>query len=58
VDVKDRMDMLLRNGLQGLVLVFLVLAIFLDLRLAFWVALGIPVAVLGAGRCCWPPARR
>lgn len=48
VDVKDRMDMLVRNGLQGLALVFLVLAIFLDLRLAFWVALGIPIAVLGA----------
>ncbi len=49
VDVRDRMNMLLRNGLQGLVLVFLVLAIFLELRLAFWVALGIPIAVLGAG---------
>ncbi len=49
VDVKDRMQMLVRNGLQGLALVFIVLAIFLDLRLAFWVALGIPVAVFGAG---------
>ena len=49
VDVKDRMDMLMRNGLQGLILVFLVLAVFLDLRLAFWVALGIPVSVFGAG---------
>ena len=41
--------MLVRNGLQGLALVFIVLAIFLDLRLAFWVALGIPVSVFGAG---------
>ncbi len=49
VDVEDRMNMLIRNGLQGLALVFIVLAIFLDLRLAFWVALGIPVSVLGAG---------
>ena len=49
IDVRDRMNMLVRNGLQGLLLVFLVLAIFLELRLAFWVALGIPVAVLGAG---------
>jgi HAE1 family hydrophobic/amphiphilic exporter-1 len=49
IDVKDRMDMLIRNGLQGLILVFLVLAIFLELRLAFWVALGVPIAVLGAG---------
>ena len=49
VDVEDRMNMLIRNGLQGLALVFIVLAIFLDLRLAFWVALGIPISVLGAG---------
>ena len=49
IDVKDRMNMLVRNGLQGLALVFIVLAIFLDLRLAFWVALGIPVSVFGAG---------
>ncbi len=49
VDVKDRMHMLVRNGLQGLALVFILLAIFLDLRLAFWVALGIPVSVFGAG---------
>ena len=39
--------MLARNGLQGLILVFVLLAIFLELRLAFWVALGIPVAILG-----------
>ncbi len=49
VDVKDRLKMLIENGLIGLVLVFLVLAVFLELRLAFWVALGIPVALLGAG---------
>lgn len=49
VDVRDRMDLLTRNGLQGLLLVFVVLALFLDLRLAFWVAMGIPVCVLGAG---------
>jgi hypothetical protein len=42
VDVRDRMDLLLTNGLQGLVLVFLVLAVFLELKLAFWVAIGIP----------------
>ena len=48
VNVRDRMETLSRNGLQGLVLVFLTLAIFLELRLAFWVAMGIPIAVLGA----------
>lgn len=48
IDVRDRMELLSRNGLQGLLLVFLVLALFLELKLAFWVALGIPIAVLGA----------
>jgi hydrophobic/amphiphilic exporter-1 (mainly G- bacteria), HAE1 family len=39
----------MRNGIQGLILVFLVLALFLEMRLAFWVALGIPISILGAG---------
>ncbi|MEW4526486.1 efflux RND transporter permease subunit [Maioricimonas sp. JC845] len=53
IDVRDRLDMLINNGLQGLVLVFLVLALFLELRLSFWVALGIPVSVLGACAVLW-----
>lgn len=48
VDVRDRMDLLTRNGLQGLILVFITLAIFLEFRLAFWVALGIPISMFGA----------
>lgn len=52
-DVRERINLLTKNGLQGLLLVFIVLAIFLDLRLAFWVALGIPVAILGAGVVLW-----
>ena len=46
--VEDRLDLLLRNGFAGLVLVFLVLATFLEMKLAFWVALGIPISVLGS----------
>ncbi len=49
VDVRDRISLLMRNGAQGLTLVFLVLALFLEVRLAFWVALGIPISILGAG---------
>jgi HAE1 family hydrophobic/amphiphilic exporter-1 len=49
LDVQDRINLLMRNGIQGLILVFIALAIFLDFRLAFWVALGIPIAILGAG---------
>jgi multidrug efflux pump subunit AcrB len=48
-DVRDHLRLLVRNGAQGLALVFLVLALFLEIRLAFWVALGIPIAILGAG---------
>ncbi|MCV6604743.1 MAG: efflux RND transporter permease subunit, partial [Porticoccaceae bacterium] len=36
------------NGIQGLLLVALLLALFLNVRLAFWVALGIPISVMGA----------
>jgi hydrophobic/amphiphilic exporter-1 (mainly G- bacteria), HAE1 family len=53
VNVRDRLDLLKRNGLQGLILVFIVLALFLEFRLAFWVALGIPVSILGACIVLW-----
>jgi multidrug efflux pump subunit AcrB len=46
--VQSRIDLMLRNGIQGIVLVFIALALFLNLRLAFWVAIGIPVAFMGA----------
>ena len=52
-DVKDRLNLLIRNGITGLLLVFLVIACFLELRLAFWVALGIPISILGAGCALW-----
>ncbi len=49
VEVRGRLRLLLRNGAQGLLLVFLVLTLFLEMRLAFWVALGIPISIFGAG---------
>ncbi len=45
--VKDRLSIVFNNGLLGLTFVMLVLAVFLNTRVAFWVALGIPVAILG-----------
>ncbi len=48
IDVRDRIRMLRENGLQGGLIVFLLLALFLNLRLAFWVAMGIPISVFGA----------
>lgn len=44
---RDRTRLLLRNGLQGLVLVMITLGLFLEVRLAFWVMLGIPTSLLG-----------
>ena len=46
--VIDRLDMLVRNGTQGLVLVFLVLWLFFSIRYSFWVTMGLPVSFLGA----------
>lgn len=46
--IADRLSLLMDNGLQGLLLVLLILALFLNVKLAFWVAMGIPVSVLGA----------
>ena len=44
----NRLSLMLRTGVAGFALVFLVLALFLELRLAFWVSLGIPISFLGA----------
>jgi multidrug efflux pump subunit AcrB len=44
--IEGRIDLLLRNGLGGLVLVLIVLFVFLNGRVALWVAVGIPVALL------------
>ncbi|NRB38710.1 MAG: efflux RND transporter permease subunit [Pseudomonadales bacterium] len=43
-----RLDMMMDNMLAGAFLVFLVLALFLRVRVAFWVMVGIPVCFLGA----------
>jgi len=45
---RERMSLLLDNGYIGLALVLLVLGLFLEVRLAFWVALGIPISFCGA----------
>jgi len=43
----ERIDLLVDNGLIGSLLVFVLLALFLRIRLAFWVAVGIPISFLG-----------
>jgi multidrug efflux pump subunit AcrB len=44
--VNDRVQLMVKNGLGGLAIVMLILYIFLNGRLAFWVAAGIPIAML------------
>lgn len=46
--IADRLNLLGNNGFQGLLLVMLVLSLFLNVRLAFWVAMGIPISIMGA----------
>ena len=45
-EVRERLQLLAVNGVQGLLIVFILLTVFLDLKLAFWVAMGLPFA------CC------
>ena len=45
---RQRAGLLINNGMMGLVLVLIVLGLFLELRLAFWVMLGIPTAFIGS----------
>ncbi|WP_034641631.1 efflux RND transporter permease subunit [Desulfovibrio inopinatus] len=46
--VSDRLSMLIKNGIQGLILVFLVMWLFFSFRFSFWVAMGLPVSFAGA----------
>jgi multidrug efflux pump subunit AcrB len=48
VILKGRIDLLFGNAINGLLLVFVILALFLQTRVAMWVAVGIPVTFLGA----------
>lgn len=51
--INDRIAILLRNGLIGLTIVVLSLWVFLDFRLSFWVAMGIPISLSGALVVVW-----
>ncbi len=48
VEIRGRLELLAKNGWQGLLIVFLLLAAFLDPKLAFWVAVGIPFSLLAS----------
>ena len=46
--LEGRLGMMMKNLAVGALLVFVILALFLEIKLAFWVMLGIPVCFLGA----------
>jgi multidrug efflux pump subunit AcrB len=46
--LKDRMSLLMRNARWGFLLVFMMLALFLRLRLAWWVSVGMVISFFGA----------
>ena len=46
--LNDRLQMLVKNALQGLALVFATIWLFFGLRQAFWISAGLPVSFLGA----------
>jgi multidrug efflux pump subunit AcrB len=51
--LKARINLLSRNGLIGMGLVFFLLWLFLDLRLSFWAGLGIPISLTGSLFLLW-----
>lgn len=51
--LQDRIRLLVRNGILGLILVFVLLWLFLDIRLSFWAGMGMPVSILGAFIFLW-----
>jgi multidrug efflux pump subunit AcrB len=51
--VEGRLDLMMRNGLSGLLLVVISLNLFLNWRVAFWTAIGLPVSFLGTFIVMW-----
>lgn len=46
--LRDRLEIVVSNGIQGMVLVLLIMWLFFQFRMSFWVVMGLPVAFLGA----------
>ena len=51
--LRDRINLLLKNGMIGLIIVFALLWMFLNLRLSFWGGMGIPISIAGALFIVW-----
>ena len=51
--LQSRIDLLVRNGRTGLIIVFVTLWLFLNARLSFWGGMGIPISIAGAMAILW-----
>jgi HAE1 family hydrophobic/amphiphilic exporter-1 len=51
--IEGRLDLMARNGRSGLILVLISLVLFLNRRVAFWAAIGLPVSFLGTFSVMW-----
>jgi multidrug efflux pump subunit AcrB len=51
--IEERIGLLVRNGAQGLLIVTLILLLFLNGRVTFWVAMGIPTAFMATLGVVW-----
>jgi len=51
--LRARIDLLVKNGIIGLCIVFLLLWSFLNVRLSFWAGMGIPISIAGALVILW-----
>jgi multidrug efflux pump subunit AcrB len=51
--IRGRLDLMVRNGQSGLILVLIALNLFLNWRVAFWVSMGMPVSFLGGFILMW-----
>jgi len=47
ISLRQRIDLLTRNGILGLLLVVFIVGFFMNLRLSFWVSMGIPISFAG-----------
>jgi multidrug efflux pump subunit AcrB len=52
-ELEERLSLMTMNGMIGLILVLTLLGVFLNVRLSFWVALGIPFSLLGMFFVLW-----
>jgi multidrug efflux pump subunit AcrB len=51
--LRSRIDLMVKNGIIGMTIVFLMLYIFLNARLSFWGGMGIPISIAGALIIVW-----